>query len=219
VYEDCIDAPTCPAAPRVVLAGGAKIFSPEVGPPIPPRCAAQVGRDHAAEWQQLGQRAAAAVIPTLDPAWSTLADRLGALSEVHAALEDICTPRRRRLAAADIAEARLRLARIGVALASDDRRGGRWQIADEPATVAGLGPGRTQARFEAGPGSVNAGIVAGARALRDFVIGRSLCRSGHAAAPLVVLLATPGSSEPAFFGYFHEEELFCGALPPLGVGP
>lgn len=218
-HAGCIDRATCSAAPRVVLVGGARIFSPEVGPPIPAGCAAQVGRDYVAELQQLGQAAASAVIPMLGPAWSTLADRLGALSEVHAALEDICTPRRRRFAAADIVEARRRLARIGVALASDERSGGRWQIADEPATVAGLGAGRVQARFEAGPGSVNAGIVADARALRDFVIGRSMCRSGHAAAPLAVLLAAPGPGEPAFFGYFNEDELFCGALPPLGLEP
>ncbi|HEY0135737.1 MAG TPA: hypothetical protein VGB85_16750 [Nannocystis sp.] len=217
-HEDCLAAATCAAAPRIVLAGGATIVAPEVEPPIPAHCAAQE-RDVPAQLRRISRDAVAAAIPTLDPGWSTLADRLGALSEVHAALEDICTPRRRRFAAADIAEARRRLASIGVALASDERRGGRWQLADEAATVAGLGAVRVQARFAAGPASVNAGIVAEARALRDFVIARSMCRSGHAAAPLAVLLRAPGAREPAFFGYFLEEELFCGALPPLGVEP
>lgn len=213
-YASCITAASCQSSPRLVLDGGARVIAPEVAAPVSASCAALVGRDPSAELRGLAQAAARSVTATLDPAWVMLADRLGTLSEVHAALEDVCTPRRRRFAEADLAEARRRLTRIGVALASDDHGGGgRWQIG-EASVEAGV---TSLARFEAGPGSINAEIIGEARALRDFVIGRSMCRSGHAAQPLAVLVAAPGpgAGELAFFGYFHEEELFCGASPPL----
>ena len=149
-----------------------------------------------------------------------LADRLGTLTEVHATLEDLCTPRRRRFAPADLEEARQRLADLGGALASDvfEPAAGRWQIRDEPLYVPGLGPTREMARFEVEVTAINAGIVAGARALREFVLARSLCRPGQSAAPLALVLAEqPGSV--AFFSFFYEEELFCGSLPPLGIDP
>ena len=222
-YAGCITATSCQGSPRLVLDGGARVIAPEVvGPavvgPVSGSCATRLGRDPSAELRNLAQAAARSVTATLDPAWVMLADRLGTLSEVHAALEDVCTPRRRRFAESDLAEARRRMARIGAALASDDHGGGgRWQIGEAP--VEASEGGASLARFEAGPGSINAEIVAEARALRDFVIGRSMCRSGHADAPLAVLLAAPGpgAGELAFFGYFHEEELFCGALSPLGL--
>ena len=222
-YAGCMTAASCPGSPRVVLAGGVQVIAPDVpavATPVAGSCAALVGRDPSAELRVLAQTATRSVTATLDPAWVMLADRLGKLSEVHAALEDICTPRRRRFAGPDLAEARRRLARIGVALASEDHGGeGLWQVGEPP--VGAPAGGASLARFEAGPGSINAGIVAEARALRDFVIGRSMCRSGHAAAPVAVLLAAPGpgAGELAYFGYFHEEELFCGDLPPLGFGP
>jgi len=218
-FTDCLEGGSCPGAPKMTVMGGLGVALPEARTVIPEGCAAQVGRDYAADLRRLAQASVTSVTAALDPGWVMLADRLGKLLEVHAALEDICTPRRRRFAEADLAEARRRLARIGVALASDDHRGdGRWQIEDEVVYVPGLGASRGLARFAAGTDSINAGIVTDARALRDFVIGRSMCRSGHASAPLTVLLAAPqaDAGEVAFFGYFYEEELFCGALPPLG---
>ena len=219
-YASCGEtASTCPGAPRLVLVGGARIAAPEAALAVGDHCPALVGRDYAAEIRRLGQAAAESASEALDRQWTTLADRLGTLTEVHAALEDICTPRRRRFAEADLGEARARLARIGGALASDDLRPtGRWQIRDRPLLVPGLGPSRELAGYDAGSTSLNAGIVADARALRDFVLARSMCRSGHAAAPLAAVLAEPGEGT-RFFGYFYEEELFCGPLPPLGLTP
>ena len=220
-YATCgDDAASCPGAPRLVLVGGARIAAPEAPLPVGDHCPALVGRDHAAEIRRLGQAAAESASEALGREWTVLADRLGALTEVHAALEDICTPRRRRFAEADLAEARTRLARIGAGLASDDLQvgAGRWQIRDEPLLVPGLGPSRELARYAAGPTSVNAGVVADARALRDFVLARSMCRSGHSAAPLAVVLAEPHRAVD-YFGFFYEEELFCGSLPPLALAP
>ncbi len=216
-HEKCGQAiAACPEAPRLVLVGGARIAASEPGAGAGDHCPALVGRDYQAEIRRLGQAAAEAASEALDREWTVLADRLGALTEVHAALEDICTPRRRRFAAAELEQARARLVRIGVALASDERAvgAGRWQLRDEPLLVPGLGPCRELARFEAGAGSHNAGIVAEARGLREFVLSRSLCRSGHAATPLAAVVGAPGVGL-RFLGYFYEEELFCGELPPL----
>lgn len=215
-YARCARAAEpCGAAPRLVLVGGARVAAPEPPLAVSERCPALVGRDYAAELRGLGRAAAESATTSLGRAWTVLADRLGTLTEVHAALEDVCTPRRRRFTEADVAEARARLARVGAALASDEvgPGAGRWELRDEPLHVPGLGPSRELARFVPGPASVNAGLVAEARALREFVLSRSLCRTGHAATPLTVLVAAAGQVE--FFGYFFEEELFCGPLPPL----
>ncbi len=213
----CVAGGACREAPRLVLLGGARIAALGPTPEIGRDCATWVGRDPVAEISEVARAAATATSARLSREWVVLADRLGALAEVYAALEDVCTPRRRRFAAADLAEARRRLARIGVALASPDLGAGRWQHSGQALVIPGLGAAQELLRFEPGASSVNAGIVADARALRDFVIGRSLCRSGHADAPLAVVLAAAGAGV-SFFGYFYEEELLCGDLPPLGRG-
>lgn len=216
-YATCVaDArANCPGTPRMVLVGGARLVAVDTKAAVGERCPALVGRDPAAELRGLADAAATEVSAKLDPGWTVLADRLGTLTEVHAALEDVCVPRRRRFAADDVAEARARLARIGAALASDElRAGGRWLSGGEALTVPGLGPTRVALRYEAGPGSLNAVIVSEARALREFVLGRGLCKAGHAALPMGVVVGVAG--QPAeFFGYFYEEELVCGGLRPL----
>lgn len=216
-YAGCVaDARvSCPGTPRFVLVGGARVVAAPTRAAVGERCPALVGRDPAAELRGLADAAAAEVSATLDPGWTVLADRMGTLTEVHAALEDVCVPRRRRFTADDLADARARLARIGVALASDELRAdGRWVAGGEALTVPGLGSTRVVRRYEAGPGSVNAVIVGEARALREFVLGRGLCRAGHAALPMGVAVGVAG--QPAeFFGYFYEEELVCGGLQPL----
>lgn len=126
----------------------------------------------------------------------------------------------RRFVAGDLAEARGRLRRIGETLASPElaRSGARWQIEAAELFVPGVGPMRQFARFEPGAGSVNPSIAAEARALREFVLSRALCRSGHDPRPLSVLVAGVDGGPPGFFGYLYAEELFCGELPPrVGV--
>lgn len=218
-YVGCAADSRCPVAPRVVLsAGGARIAAAEPPLAVSDRCPVLIGRDVPSELRQLAVDAAEAAAGALDGGWSTLADRLGAIPEVHAGLEDICSPRRWRFAAADLEEARARLGRIGEALASPElaRPQSRWRVEVAPLHVPGAGTMRQLARFEAGEGSINHTIGAEARALREFVLSRALCRSGHDPRPLAVLVADASSGAARFFGYLYAEELACGDLPPAG---
>lgn len=203
----------CPGTPRLVLVGGARVVAQGSG--VPEKCAGLVGGGPERALRELADAAAREVTAGLDGGWTVLADRLGTLTEVHAALEDVCVPRRRRFTDGDVGEMRARLARVGAALASDEvRSDGGWVAGGEKLAVPGLGTTRVVLRFAAGEGSVNAVIVEEARALREFVLGRALCKAGHAATPLAAVVGVPG--RPAqFLGYFYEEELLCGELGPL----
>jgi hypothetical protein len=216
-YAACVtDArAACPGTPRLVLVGGARIVAEEPALAVAEGCPGLVGRDYAAELRGVADAAAESAAAGLGRGWTILADRLGTLTEVHAALEEVCVPRRRRFAAGDLAEARSRLGRIGAALASDELGAqGRWIVGGEPVAVPGLGRLRTLAAFAPGTNSLNTEIVAEARALREFVLARGVCRAGPAAGPLAAVVASPGGGVE-FYGLFFEEELVCGSLPPL----
>ena len=216
-YRACLATDgRCAVAPRVYLIGGARIGSAEPSDFIDERCDDRIGTDVVEQLRELGRQSSEAAVAHLDLPWSTLADRLGALTEVHDALEDLCTPRRRRFAAGDLEAARGRLDRIGRALASDElvRPHGQWELADSSFFVPGVGPVFQLARFRPGRGSASMTVLSEARALRQFVLSRALCRSGYGDAPLVVAVLDAGASTPAFLGYFYEEELFCADLPP-----
>ncbi|MBZ5715180.1 hypothetical protein [Nannocystis pusilla] len=218
-YVACKSAERCQVAPRVVLsAGGARVAAPEPALALSDRCPMLVGRDYPGELRQLGLDAAEAATAALDRDWSTLADRLGAVAEVHAVLEDICTPRRWRFAAPDLLEARDRLAGVGELLSSPELAPPQatWRVEAADLFVPGAGPMRQLARFDPGPASVNPTIAAEARALREFVLSRAQCRSGHDPRPMSVLVADAESGRARFFGYLYAEELVCGDLPPLG---
>lgn len=196
----------CPGAPRIVLVGGARIVATDVT--VPESCGG-------ARIRGLAEAAAEEASAGFDAGWTLLADRLGTLTEVHAALEDVCVPRRRRFTDYDVKEARARLGRIGAALASDEvTTRGRWRRSETTLAVPGLGVTRELARFDAGEGSVNAEIVAEAQALREFVLSRGLCKAGHSPTPMAAVVGVPGQAAE-FLGYFYEEELACGELPPL----
>src|SRR5690606_3416941 len=113
------------------------------------------------------------------------------VAEVHAVLEDICTPRRWRFSAVDVAEARGRLERVGDLLSSRElaQPQARWRVEPAELFVPGVGPMRQLARFDPGPASLNPTIGAEARALREFVLSRAQCRAGHDPRPLSVLVA------------------------------
>lgn len=216
-YRTCLAVDgRCATAPRMYLIGGARIGSAEPSEFIDERCDERIGTDVVEQLRELQRQATDAAVAHLDLQWSTLSDRLGALTEVHDALEDLCTPRRRRFAPADLEAARARLDRIGRALASDDltRPHGQWELADSSFFVPGVGPVFQLARFRPGRGSASMTALSEARALRQFVLSRALCRSGYGELPLVVAVLDAGADTPAFLGYFYEEELFCADLPP-----
>lgn len=218
-FERCgVEASSCPSAPRVFLMGGARIGTAEPSFYVPEGCAAKVGRDYVLDLRGVAAEAAEVATEHLAPTWAALSDRLGAVTEVYEALEDLCAPRRRRFAASDLAVMRQRLAAIGEALTSDElaHPEGHWQRVAMPFHVPGLGPVQQVAEYDAGPGSASELAVAEARALRELGLSRALCRSGQPALPLAVAL-TDASGEVGFFGYFFEEELVCGELPPLGI--
>jgi hypothetical protein len=207
----------CAPAPRVFLMGGARIGTAEPNTSIPDGCAARVGRDYVLELRAVAAEAAEVAQEHLAPSWSALADRVGAITEVYEALEDACVPRRRRLPPEDLEAARQRLAAVGRALASDElaHPAGGWGAAEEPFHVPGYGPVQQVARYHPGPGSASEIAVAQARALRELVLGRALCRSGQPAMPLAVALVRVPGGEVEHLGYYFEEELWCGELPPL----
>ncbi|MCX4239317.1 hypothetical protein [Paraliomyxa miuraensis] len=228
-YARCgTEAASCSVAPRMFLVGGARIGTIEPSVPVPERCAATMGRDYALELRAVAAEAAQVAQEHLAPSWAGLADRLGAITEVYEALDDVCAPRRRRFDPADLEAARARLAAIGKALASPELGVpvGRWVPADASFHVPGLGAVRQLTEYDAGPGSGSETAVAQARALRELLLRRALCRGIEAsdqrsrrALPLVAALVDARSGEVEHFGYFFEEELLCGELPPLGIEP
>lgn len=215
------EAGSCASAPRVFLLGGARIGTAEPSVYIPQNCASAVGRDYVLELRAVAAEAAVVAQEHLAPSWTALADRLGAVTEVYDALDDACTPRRRRFASPDLEAARQRLTAIGRALASDElaHPSGRWAMAHEPFHVPGYGPVQQVAFYDAGPGSASETAVAEARALRELVLKRALCRGAQSSLPLAAALVDGRSGQVEFFGYFFEEELLCGELPPLLTPP
>jgi hypothetical protein len=219
----CRSSPSrCPMAPRLFLVGGARIGSAEPDISMPRDCAEVVGRDVPAELRVAAHDAAQAARERLDSSWTALADRLGTLTEVHAALEDICTPRRRRFTSDDLESARHRLVRIGEALSSDElaRPGADWRFEPvgessvERFHVPGIGRVTQIARYDGGEGSPSRRVLAQSRALRQFVLDRAMCRTRDDTRPLVAMVIRSDARTPAFLGYFFDEELTCADLGP-----
>jgi hypothetical protein len=210
----------CEHAPRLLLQGGARVGAVEPEVDVPEDCDGVLPRDYVAEIREAGRESARLAADHLDASWIALSDRLGAVTEVHAALEDVCAPRRRRFAEEDLHTAREKLAEIGAALGSDDLRdpAATWVLEADRFHVPGLGSVQQHARYDAGPGSPSHTVVAEARALREFVLTRARCRAGDGKLPLVALVVDGDDLKASFFGYFYEEELFCAELPPLRAG-
>jgi hypothetical protein len=216
-YRRCtVDGQPCDVAPRVFLVGGVRIAAREPDVFVPEGCNEVLGTDVIARVRALSRDAVEAAIVDFDPRWLELADRLGAITEVSDAMTDICAPRRRRFTATDLADAHDRLARIGNDLASNEPpRTPRWLFDPGTFRVPGIGPVRQLARYDAGANSPSQRIVGEARALRQFVLSRAMCRAASDAKPLVVMVLRAGEPAPEYFGYLYEEELVCADLPPL----
>ncbi len=226
-YVHCAAAPRpCEWAPRLLLVGGAKVAAAEPSVFVPEGCPAAVAGEVRTSVREAARFAARSAGAAFDPQAITLADRLARITDVHAALDDVCAPRRRRFAAADLADARARLGAIGRALASSEPPApSRWRVFDAaddgpapglPFHVPGLGPVHEFARFDVPASSPAARVTEGAKALRQFVLSRALCRSGQPLLPLAVMLVDPRAGAVKWFGYLYDETLACGELPPAG---
>lgn len=209
----CIDTDACAIGPRVVLRGGASVAMP--APPWrPDDCAQRLPFDVEATLTDLASAAAVDTVASLEPRWVTLVDRIGAMGAVHEALEDVCSPRRRRFAAEDLADARERLRSVERALASNTLdESGRWAVEPGALFVPGMGPMTTLATYRAGEGGASRVAVAEAKGVRRFLLSRSLCRSGYGERPLAAAVFEPGTTTPRYFGFVYEESLVCADLP------
>ncbi len=214
----CLHEDVCALGPRMVLRGGAAVAMP--APPWSPEdCGELLEGSVEAALQGAATEATVATLATLEPRWVTLADRIGALGAVYEALEDLCSPRRRRFAAEDLEDARVRLARVPRALGSEVLdEGGRWDVGSMPSFVPGTGPMLALARFVPADGGASQSAVAEAKGVRRFLLSRSLCRSGYGELPLAVAVFEPGRTDASYFGYLYEESLLCSdlALPAEG---
>ncbi len=206
----CIEGSVCSVGPRIVLRGGAAVAMPAPAWNSP-ECASTRVED---TLQALATEASESTVAELEPQWVTLADRIGAMGAVYEALEDLCSPRRRRFSDEDVEDARVRLARVPRALGSQTLdEAGRWSVGTAPLFVPGTGPMLSLAQFVPAPGGASQTAVAEAKGVRRFLLSRSLCRSGYGELPLAVAVFEPGSAEASYFGYVYEEALLCADLP------
>ncbi|MFO0632439.1 MAG: hypothetical protein U0168_06280 [Nannocystaceae bacterium] len=158
-HERCVaPGPACAWAPRLLLVAGARIAAPQPEIELPEGCTTAAGIDVPAVLRGAGRDAAEAAAASFEPQWIALADRLGTITEVHAALEDVCAPRRRRFADEDLVDARARLVGIGRALASTEPpRPSRWRffaasLRPRLGPARPVGEGTELPRAGAGPG-------------------------------------------------------------------
>jgi len=218
-FRRCEESPaSCRGAPRIFLVGGAKIGFPEPDIELSDACPQLLGRDYVGEIRELALTASRDAARAANPEWSVLAERLGLIAEVHAALEDICLPRRRRFSDEALAEGRRRVQALGAVLGSADHqvRAANWSLEEGSLEIVGMGPVRLLARFE--NTGLNEEILAQARGLREWAVGASRCRHPSGELPLAVA-TVEATGDVSFLGYFYEEELLCGDLPPLtGLG-
>ncbi|MEM6991032.1 MAG: hypothetical protein AAF721_11055 [Myxococcota bacterium] len=210
-------SPDCTIAPKVVLDGGLRIGLPLLDErPAEAGCGRLVGRDYVEATRALAAEAAIAVEAALDPSWLQLADRVGALTEVHASVVQMCAPSRRRFAAADLDEARRRLATIGEVLAGPFAATtvGRFRAVD------GMLPGKAGvamaavAELSSGPAGAAAEAVAEVRSLHRWLQTRERCRGDATALPWAVVIADPDDGVAHSLSYVYPESLVCDELGP-----
>ncbi len=208
----CLHGARCDAGPRLVLRGGAAVAMP--APAWSPEdCDARLEVDVEGTVTRVATEATVVTVSQLEPQWVTLVDRVGAMGAVYEALEDVCSPRRRRFAEEDLVDARARLGRVERALGSDALdESGRWDVEVGSMFVPGAGPMTTLAHFVPAQGGGSQSAVAEAKGVRRFLLSRSLCRSGYGELPLAVAVFEPSAPNPKYFGYLYEETLSCADL-------
>src|SRR5690606_1415440 len=90
-----------------------RIGSVEPSDYIPSECPQLLGRDYVEALRAPARSAAETTADQLDVRWMILAERLATLAEVYDALDQLCTPRRRRFGAEDLASLHARVIELG----------------------------------------------------------------------------------------------------------
>lgn len=207
----------CPTTPRLFLRGAARIGSVEPSDYIPTECPQLLGRDYVEALRAPARTAAEITGDHLDVRWLILAERLATLAEVYDALEQLCTPGRRRFAGDDVASLRARVIELGQLYQRDEQPAHDARFLDNDASfhVPAIGKVRQLARFDGGTGSASRALIAAARELGKFDRTHAQCVARPGDAPLMAMLIDTARAEPEFLGFYYEEELWCGELGPL----
>ena len=213
------DAQTCQMTPRLFLRGSARIGTVEPSDYIPTDCARRIDRDYVEALRAPARAAAELAEDHLDVGWMILAERLATLSEVHAAIEQVCTPARRRFSEDDIQTLRDSVAELGPLFAREHAGAypadARFLANDASFHVPGLGLVRQLARYDGGTGSASRALIAGAKQLTSFGRAHARCVPRPGEAPLMAVLIDTGGVEAEFLGFFYGEELWCEELGAL----
>jgi hypothetical protein len=212
-YGQCMaEGETCVLSPRLFVQGGARIGAPEPALYVPDECPELLGRDYVAAMREPARRAAEDATDHLDLEWAVLVDRFATLGELHAALEDVCLPRRRRFSDADLEGSRQRLESFGELFRNPEpvRHDARWLMNEESFHSPGIGAVHQLARFDSGTGSAARELTRSARGLREFLLGRARCQREGEELPLVAMVVDLQAARVEFLGYFYDEELLCG---------
>ncbi|NVB42955.1 hypothetical protein G6O69_34355 [Pseudenhygromyxa sp. WMMC2535] len=219
-FAGCVaggDPQACPTAPRMFLTGAARIGSVEPGGYIPDDCPAKFGRDVVEDLRGPARVAAELGGEQLDARWMILAERLATLTEVYGALDELCTPARRRFSPGDLETLRTEVAALGELYRREEAPAydARFLANDGSFRVPGLGMVRQLARYDAGTGSAARALSVGARQLRRFGDERARCEPAVGAPPVMALLVDTSTAEARLLSFFYAEELWCGTLGAL----
>lgn len=211
------EAQSCEVTPRLFLRGSARIGTVEPSDYIPTDCARRIDRDYVEALRAPARAAAELAQDHLDTTWMSLTERLATLSEVHAALDSLCTPARRRFSEADIATLRASVAELGPLFTSDDPppHDARFLVNDASFHVPGLGKVRQLARYDGGTGSASRALIAAAKQLANFGRAHARCVPRPGEPPLMTMLIETRSATPEFLGFYYPEELWCHELGPI----
>jgi hypothetical protein len=207
----------CPTTPRLFLRGTARIGSVEPSDYIPSECPQLLGRDYVEALRAPARSAAETTADQLDVRWMILAERLATLAEVYDALDQLCTPRRRRFGAEDLASLHTRVIELGQLYQREEPPAHDARFLDNDASfhVPAIGKVRQLARFDGGTGSASRALIAAAHELGKFDRARSQCVARPGDPPLMAMLIDTARAQPEFLGFFYKEELWCGELGPL----
>ncbi|WP_146155918.1 hypothetical protein [Enhygromyxa salina] len=219
-FAGCVAAgvpEACPTTPRLFLRGSARIGSIEPSEYIPSDCPRRLDRDYVEALRAPARAAAELAGDHLDLRWMILAERLATLSEVYGALEQLCTPARRRFVDSDLDALRAQVAALGPLFTrvEEPAHDARFLANDANFHVPGVGKVRQLARYDGGTDSASRALIAAAKQLSGFARAHGRCVARPGDPPLMAMLIDTRSAAPEFLGFYYAEELWCGELGPL----